>query len=333
MIVPRVVVVGAGMVADLHIRAARTGHHLEIVGFLDTDEARKANRSAEWQIPSLDSLADALADQKVDGILVLTPVESHAEIAVQALNAGKHVFIEKPVASREEIKVIAEASASSGKVCFPGHNYAYDSHFTQLRSLVQSGELGSLRALFIHYVIAHPEEVARHYGGVLGEVMIHHAYLTVALLGRPSHITAGTTEPQWAEHDAEDQAWMTWDYPGGLTVHLFATFAVNDDSMAPWMFTVKALGTNGSSSYEWKSSTFRRALGSLSFAIPAYENSYIYEHEAFAAAIGGDPTRIVSSIEDALLTQELIDLAHESARTGSRCRVGEEIKVANGRSK
>lgn len=326
---PRVVMVGAGMVAELHVRAAKLGKHLEIFGFVDVDETRRSQRVREWDIPCLEDLDEALHNPQVDGVLVLTPVDSHAQIVAQALAAGKHVFVEKPVASAAELEVIAQSATRAGVVCFPGHNYVYDANFTQLRKLVQSGNLGTLRALFINYAIAHPESVARHYGGVLGEVMIHHAYLTIALLGLPSSITAGISEPQWVSHQAEDQAWMIWEYPSGLFVHLFATFAVNDETSNPWMFNVKVLGTNGSTSYEWKSATYRRALGSLSFAIPAYEDSYIYEQEAFAAAINGYAERIVSTIEDAHWTQQVIDLAYESARTGKRIHLPDRLHLSD----
>jgi len=141
--------------------------------------------------------------------------------------------------------------------------------------------------------------VARHYGGVLEEVMIHHAYLALALFGLPQMVFAGCMEPAWQSHPATDQAWMTWQYPGGLSVHHFATFAVDDETSDPWMFVVKVLGERGSATYNWRDSLFRRPLGSLDFAIPAYEDSYIHEQQAFAAALAGRPEAIISGMPDA----------------------------------
>lgn len=318
MSAPRTVLIGVGMVADLHVRAARLGGHLDLVGLLDADEARGQQRSSEWSIPAYASLERVLGDPDVQAVCVLTPPETHVGLAASALEAGKHVLVEKPVASVEGIETLERLAQANGLVCMPGHNYAYQPEFVRLRTLVREESLGRIRALFIHYVIRHPEDVARHYAGVLDEVMVHHAYLTVAVLGLPTAITAGCSESQWQQHPGEDQAWMTWEYPNGLSVHHFATFAVDDDTTTPWMFMVKVLGTHGGATYNWRDATYRRPLGTLSIAVPAYEDSYIQEHAAFASAIAGNTDAIVSTLSDAGLTQRLMSMARESASKGSR---------------
>lgn len=292
---PRVGFVGTGMVAELHHQAIMTRHALQLVGFVETDDRRAGERSRQWQVacyPDLDALLN-----DVDAVLVLTPEVTHYDIATRCLAAGKHVLVEKPVASPNQIAALDDQAQRSGLICMPGHNYAYQLEFTELRTLINSGSIGKVRALWITYVIKHPEEIAAHYAGVLEEVMIHHSYLTLALLGRPERIHAGRMEPAWASHREDDQAWMTWHYPYGTSAHLFATFAVDDPTSDPWTFQVKVLGDNGGGLYSWRNAIFNRPLGTLPYAIPAYEASYGHEQAAFAAAIHGEP--VVSPLSDA----------------------------------
>lgn len=303
---------GAGMVAELHHRAALEGGHIAIAGIVEPRADLARQRAKEWGTTAHPSLDAALADDAVQAVFVLTPPEAHEQAALRTLNAGRPVLIEKPVAEPDAIARIQAAAAARGLACMPGHNYAYQPEFTALRRLVRSGELGTIRAAWISYVIRHPEEVARHYGGVLEEVMIHHAYLALALFGIPELVYAGCMEPAWQDHPASDQAWMTWHYPGGLSVHHFASFAVDDDTSDPWMFTVKVLGDRGGATYNWRDSLFRRPLGSLGFAIPAYEDSYIHEQAAFAAAVAGHAEAIVSGLDDARRAALLLRAAHEA---------------------
>jgi len=288
--------VGAGMVAELHHQAIVNRHAFDLVGFVEPDDRLAGQRRRDWHVDRYADLDHLLA--AVDAVLVLTPEATHHAIAARCLAAGKHVLVEKPVGPVDEIADLQQIAERAGLVCMPGHNYAYQPEFTELRSLIDSGSLGRIRALWITYVIKHPEEVARHYAGVLEEVMIHHSYLSLALLGSPERIHAGRMEPAWHQHRADDQAWMTWEYPGGTSAHLFATFAVDDPTSDPWTFQVKVLGDNGGGLYNWRNTMFSRALGSLPYALPAYEASYEHEQAAFAAAIQ-DGRPVVSPLADA----------------------------------
>lgn len=307
-----VCLVGAGMVAELHHRAATLGGHVRLAGIVEPRRELAARRCAQWGCRAYRDLDAALADDEVEAVLVLSPPDVHEAPAISALRAGRPVLIEKPVAEPDAIARIEAEADRRGLVCMPGHNYAYQPEFTQLRDLVRAGDLGRVRAAWITYVIRHPEDIASHYGGVLQEVMIHHTYLALALFGAPELLYAGRMEPAWATHRAEDQAWMTWKYRGGLSVHHFASFAVDDDTSDPWMFVVKVLGERGSATYNWRDSLFRRPMGSLGVAVPAYENSYIYEHQAFAAAVAGRRDAIVSPLPDARRAALLLQAAHDA---------------------
>jgi predicted dehydrogenase len=312
----RVAFAGSGMVSELHHRALSGIPTLELAGLFDIDPAVSERRAAQWGVrayPTLDALLD---DGSVDAVLVLTDQAHHVPVATRAVEAGKHVLVEKPVSSDPaEIRRLVELAKARGVVAMPGHNYCHVPEFARAVRLVRGGELGRVRSVFVVYAIAHPEEIAGPYGGVMGAVMVHHSYLVLALLGAPDRVHAGMSETAWADHDGEDQAWMTWSYDDGAVAHLSASFAVGDDSVDPWTTVVKVLGTEGSAAVSFRSSYVRRAIGTLSFGIPVYEESYQEELRAFAVAIEhGTPP--VSTMNDAAMCAEILRGAYAAAETG-----------------
>jgi predicted dehydrogenase len=86
-----------------------------------------------------------LADPAVDAILVATPVSTHHELAAKALHAGKHVFVEKPLASSaaEALDLIRLAEERS-LTLMPGHTFLYSPPVRMVRSLIESGDLGEI---------------------------------------------------------------------------------------------------------------------------------------------------------------------------------------------
>lgn len=321
---PRTAFIGGGMVAEVHRRALEETGALDYAGLFDPDANVAARRHKEWGGKRYVDLDDVFRDPAVDAVHVLTPAEFHVPVAESAMRSGKHTFVEKPVGDQSGIGRLEEVARQTGLVCMPGHNYAYQPEYQRLCRLLSDRErpLGTVRAIWVTYCIQHPESIAKKYGGVLEEVMVHHSYLVAGLAGRPSAVLAGTDGSGWSNHPAEDQAWMIWRYPANLSAHLFASFAVDDPTTTSTMFSVKVLGTDGGSSYQWADSTFRRALGSLTFGIPAYEETYLTENRAFAAACHGDPDAIVSPLNHAFIAAEVAEAAKTSVATDAFVSMG-----------
>ena len=91
---------------------------------------------------------DVLADDSVDAVAVVTPVCTHFELAMEALEAGKHVFVEKPLAtSSDDARHLIRAAFERGLVLMPGHTFLYSPPVTRIRDLIQSGELGEIYSI------------------------------------------------------------------------------------------------------------------------------------------------------------------------------------------
>jgi predicted dehydrogenase len=272
-------------------------------------------------VPAYGRLDELISDSRVTGCYVLTPNACHTELAVACLNAGKHVVIEKPTAVKAtEIQEIEKAAGINGRVALPCHNYAYIPEFTRLRAAVRSGALGAVRAVWVTFLIRHPPEVPERYGGVIEDMMVHLNYLAIALLGVPSHLTAGITPG--ARPGTEDQAWMALEYPGGTNVQLFASLAVDDNGADPWTFIVKALGTEGCSSLSWRSTTVYKPINEYSaLTFPAYVESFVHVSRAFRDVMTNPATELPSTIRDAATCNNLVAAAYRSVEDGTRVAV------------
>jgi predicted dehydrogenase len=93
-------------------------------------------------------LGDLLADEELDAVVLATPVPTHAALAERVLSAGKHCFVEKPLAqSVADAERAVAAAAESGRVLMVGHLLEYHPGVAKLKEIAQSGELGD-----IHYI-------------------------------------------------------------------------------------------------------------------------------------------------------------------------------------
>ena len=94
-------------------------------------------------------LDDLLSDADTGAVVLATPVPTHAELAVRVLEAGKHCFVEKPLAqSAADAERVVEAAESAGRVLMVGHLLEYHPGVQKLRELVTEGSLGEIRYLY-----------------------------------------------------------------------------------------------------------------------------------------------------------------------------------------
>src|SRR6266487_4419685 len=90
-----------------------------------------------------------LDDPSVDGVVIATPAASHFCLAKQVLDAGKHVFVEKPLATTVgEVDELARRSAERNLVVMTGHTFVYNSAVRYVKKLIDAGELGELRYIY-----------------------------------------------------------------------------------------------------------------------------------------------------------------------------------------
>jgi predicted dehydrogenase len=121
------------------------------VGWLvETDGARQ--KFAQTLVPGLKvttDLREAITAPEVDGVVIATPAASHFAIASACLEAGKHVFVEKPLATKtSEVDILEQLAVRHNRVVMAGHTFLFNSAVRYVKKLIDQGELGQLRYIY-----------------------------------------------------------------------------------------------------------------------------------------------------------------------------------------
>jgi predicted dehydrogenase/nucleoside-diphosphate-sugar epimerase len=139
----RVGLVGAGYISEFHASALRRVPNAELVGVTDFVASRAMGLAARFSVPNVFPTMEAMINQGVDVVHVLTPPETHAQLAITALNKGCHVLVEKPLAmNTEEVDCITAAATAAQKTVCVNHSLLYDRFVSKALSLVRSGAIG-----------------------------------------------------------------------------------------------------------------------------------------------------------------------------------------------
>jgi len=142
----RVAVVGLGYWGPNLVRVLHELDDCEVAAICDLDQAALAKIGRRYPAVRQTTVFEELvADDRVDAIAVVTPVGTHFELARAALEAGKHVFVEKPMAgSSVEAEALIAIAEERGLTLMPGHTFLYSPPVNAVRELIQSGELGEI---------------------------------------------------------------------------------------------------------------------------------------------------------------------------------------------
>jgi predicted dehydrogenase len=172
------------------------------------------------------SLEAALAAVEADAVLVTTPVGAHAPVALAALEAGKHVLVEKPFApSLGAARQVAERAAALSKTLMVSQNYRFYPAAQAAAALVRQGALGPVSGVsvqFRRYANLQPRETHRHYHirhPLLLDMAIHHFDLMRYVLGQePVAVTCQAWNPPWSNFTEPAAAVASVRFDGGAVV-------------------------------------------------------------------------------------------------------------------
>ncbi|MFF2271651.1 Gfo/Idh/MocA family protein [Agromyces sp. NPDC058136] len=147
-----VAVIGAGYWGPNLARNFAGSSEWNLAAICDLDLDRAEALSARFGgVRVATDLADVLADPTIDAVAIATPARTHHAVALQAIAAGKHVVVEKPIAdSSERAHEMVDAAHAAGVVLMTDHTYCYTPAVRKIRDLIAAGELGDI--LFVDSV-------------------------------------------------------------------------------------------------------------------------------------------------------------------------------------
>ena len=163
------------------------------------------------------SFADLLADDTLDAVAIATPVPTHHALAKQALEAGKHVFVEKPPAMHAaEMDELVALAAERDRVLMPGHLLLYHPGVVKLKQLVDDGELGDVLCVYGNRVNL---GIVREKENALWSLGVHDLSVILYLLDEDPELA--TAQGSWSIHEGvEDVVFCFLRFPSGKIAHM-----------------------------------------------------------------------------------------------------------------
>jgi predicted dehydrogenase/acetyltransferase-like isoleucine patch superfamily enzyme len=275
-----------------------------------------------------------LADPTIQAVAIATPPASHAEIAVQALEAGKHAFVEKPLALRvADAEQVVKAADAAGKIVMVGHLLRYHPAFTALEAMVSEGRLGKLR-----YIYSNRLNFGRFrkVENILWSFSPHDLSMILRLVGaEPTEVHA--IGEAYLQPGVSDVTTTHLSFPGGEAAHVFVSWlhpfkeqklvvvgeagmAVFDDG-EPWGSKLRLSAHEVS----WKSGV-PQASKIDSQIIPLQEREPLLEEcRHFVACITNGTTPLTDG-EEAIRVLRILERAENSMRASHQASAASDAQ-------
>jgi predicted dehydrogenase len=335
----RVALIGAGNIASVHIAALRGADQVELAGIYDLNGDLARQRAESHDIPKVYATWEALlGDAEIDCVAVLLPHDLHERFATEALEAGKHVVCEKPLAPTvAECDRMLEAASRAGRRLFPVHNRVYDWTAERMGEIIAEGKIGQVvlaqtngyegpRTVGVRPWLA----TKSGGGGVLLAQAVHPAYVLRWLLGDVARVGCLFGDVKVVDMTAEDTAVATLKFASGALAEMTATFGI---AHGPFDHSIALHGRDG---YLYLGSNRGAARGTNPYTLSAispqlYGDSELHEvevrpsegmatgfHRMWAdyarAILGGAEPRVTG--EDGKKAVEIVEAAYRSNELG-----------------
>lgn len=221
----RYAIVGYGSAGrTIHLPLLAFEPRLKLHGIVARKPETRAQIASEQKCTAYASVEEMTADPDVELVIVTTPHESHASVAIAALNAGKHVVTDKPMClTLDEYDAMVAAQKKSGTLLTVFHNARLSGDYLTLRSIVDSGRLGELRWLEVNWnrhglsKRSAWRNDANAYGGRWIDLGVH--LVDQVLLLMPERVTSvyARMNRDWPDAQVESACMVTIGFEGGRT--------------------------------------------------------------------------------------------------------------------
>jgi predicted dehydrogenase len=215
-------VIGAGYWGPNLIRNFNQIPGARVAYVCDLDAAKLAPLAAQY--PNLTTTRDyhqALSDSQVDAVVIATPVSTHRALALDALRAGKHVFVEKPLASTSQAaREIDKIARETQRVLMVGHTFIYNPAVAKVREYIIRGALGD-----IYYIDSSRVNLGLHQFdiNVVWDLAPHDISIILDWLGkRPLRVSARGNS--YTQDGIEDVAFITLEFANKIMAHIHVSW-------------------------------------------------------------------------------------------------------------
>ncbi len=226
--------IGASTIASEHvIGAIRSTEGGEIVRVVSGSPERGAEYARTHDIPaSGTSVEEAVSDASVDAVYISTTNEKHFAQAMAAVEAGRHVLCEKPLAMTvEEAAGMVAAAEKAGVVFATNHHLRCSGSHRKMRALIKEGRIGDVLSVRVFHAVHLPGHLqgwrinsAEAGGGVIPDITVHDADVVRFLLGEDPVSVVAKMAVSGMGQGVEDSAMSVWNMPSGAMVMSHESF-------------------------------------------------------------------------------------------------------------
>ena len=312
--------IGAGDIAYLHGEGVQQAEGATLVGIWNRTRSKAEEKAPLFNCKIFSSPEELI--EAVDVVYVLTNMETHHTYAKMAIEAGKHVLVEKPTAvTISEIEDLKTAAVKHSVKVAPVHNYIYEPSVLRAKEMIDSGKIGDLVSLYVLYNIHHPEEVAARYPGVIRQILTHHAYCSLYLVGQPEMVSCMKSTINDGSVPQENIAMVTMKMKNQALSHLCASFASDDHAGDPWTFMIKLIGTKGATRYSYRDWVENTPAVVHSQTYSAYPYTIRETGKHFLERVIGHGEEPLSTLDDAITCMKMIEACELSVSEDRHIRI------------
>ena len=320
----KVALVGAGSIADEHIRGYETYADLAVIAAVaEIDVARRAQRQEQLSVVGYADVAGMLADAEIDAVDICLPHHLHHDAVIAAADAGKHILCEKPLClSAAEARDIESAVERNAVTLMCAHNKLFLPSVARAKEVIESGEIGQVyevRTTDSFYNDFDPEtmgwraHVRTSGGGELIDTGYHPTYLLLHLAGGvPIEATAMFSTHRLTFMEGEDSAQVLVRFDNGVVGHIATSWAY---TAAPITERFSAVGELGSLHTDPRGNALTVTTRSGTTRTESFDvvNTYVAEIGHFAHALLSG-TRPLHTEKEGIEALGILLAAYESAR-------------------
>ncbi len=346
----RVAIIGCGSVSGVYLPHLSKSPFVELVSTCDIIPERAERRAKEFNIPNhYPHIDKQLAGPAFDLLVVTTDMQEHGRLNKIALNAGKHVWSEKPMANTyKEGKELLDFARSKKLRIWGAPAVVNSPQFAFMSKAIQEGKLGRVACAHAHYGHTGPTWSAFFYekgGGSLPDLGVYNIATLTGLLGPAKSVVAMTsivTPERTVDNkgkikvEAEDNAMLLMDHGNGIISHVQSGFNYFDpyghEGTGQEKPTIQVWGTHGNmamAGYDW-------APHGVDMATHDHEKTqrfvpdpgtYVWQQGASVISesliTGVEP---LINVEHALHVLEVIEATRESGKTGKKVMLQSKFK-------
>ncbi len=331
----KVGIIGAGRIGSLHAKSITYNvPSAKVIGITDVNKKGLKELADTLGIDKIyEDYKEMLADKDIDAVLICSSTDTHADIAVEAANAGKHIFCEKPVdLTPEKVRAVIKAVEKAGVKLQVGFNRRFDHNFANVRKMAAEGKIGDVHIVKItsRDPAPPPAEYSAVSGGMFLDMTIHDFDMARFLAGSEvTEVYANATclvDPAIGEAGDVDTAVISLKFENG------AVGVIDNSRRAAYGYDqrVEVFGSKGAAVAANDTETTVVFMGEegvvgdkpLYFFLERYMQSFRDEMLQFVDAVNNG-TPIPATVEDGLNSLLVALAAKKSVAEGRPVKISE----------